>query len=260
MTESVSKLISEIYDITDGNLHSFWLYGSVVMDDFRLGWSDIDFIALTNTQITENQAQKLVYLRQAMSQKEPENPYYRLFEGIITEVTEYRKNRFTRLVYWGTSGQRICDKYTPDVFASLELVRYGQVVYGEDERSIFSLPDRKEIVSAIKEHYETIRKYARQTDERLYSCGWLLDIARCIYTLRHNDVIAKTDAGIWALENHVFQDESALRRTIEIRQNPLSAADDDTMHWLGNLGPTVQRYADVLEDELEAVSFSATEH
>ena len=78
--------------------------------------------------------------------------------------------------------------------------------------------------------------------------------------MRHNDVIAKTDAGIWALENHVFQDESALRRTIEIRQNPLSAADDDTMHWLGNLGPTVQRYADVLENELEAVSFSATEH
>ena len=189
MTESVSKLISEIYDITDGNLHSFWLYGSVVIDDFRLGWSDIDFIALTNTQITENQAQKLVYLRQAMSQKEPKNPYYRLFEGIIAEVTEYRKNRFTRLVYWGTSGQRICDKYTPDVFASLELVRYGQVVYGEDERSIFSLPDRNDILSAIRPRYETIRKYAKQTD-------------------------------------------------------------DDTMHWLGNLGPTVQRYADVLEDEL----------
>lgn len=104
-------------------------------------------------------------------------------------MTEYRKNRFTRLVYWGTSGQRICDKYTPDVFASLVLVRYGQVVYGEDERSIFSLPDRNDILSAIRPRYETIRKYAKQTD-------------------------------------------------------------DDTMHWLGNLGPTVQRYADVLEDEL----------
>ena len=156
-----------------------------------MGWSDIDFIALTNTQITENQAQKLVYLRQAISQKEPENPYYRLFEGIIAEVTEYRKNRFTRLVYWGTSGQRICDKYTPDVFASLELVRYGKAVYGEDERSIFSLPDRNDILSAIRPHYETIRKYAKQID-------------------------------------------------------------DDTMHWIGNPGPMVQRYADVLEDELSA--------
>ena len=68
-------------------------------------------------------------------------------------------------------------------------MRYGKAVYGEDERSIFSLPDRNDILSAIRLRYETIRKYAKQTD-------------------------------------------------------------DDTMHWLGNLGPTVQRYADVLEDEL----------
>lgn len=74
MTESISKLTGEISCIMGGNLHSVWLYGSVVFGDFRFGWSDIDFIALTNTQITENQAQKLVYLRQAMSQKEPENP------------------------------------------------------------------------------------------------------------------------------------------------------------------------------------------
>ena len=56
MTESISTLIKEISDIMDGNLHSVWLYGSVVLDDFRPGWSDIDFIALTNTQITESQA------------------------------------------------------------------------------------------------------------------------------------------------------------------------------------------------------------
>ena len=124
-----------------------------------------------------------------MAQREPANPYYRLFEGIIAEINEYLRHSFTRLVYRGISGQRILDKYTPDVFSSLELVRYGKAVYGEDERSIFSLPDRNDILSAIRLRYETIRKYAKQTD-------------------------------------------------------------DDTMHWLGNLGPTVQRYADVLEDEL----------
>ncbi len=189
MTESVSKLTGEISCIMGGNLHSVWLYGSIVLGDFRLGWSDIDFIAFTNTRIAENLAQKPVLLRQTMAQREPANPYYRLFEGIIAEINEYLRHSFTRLVYRGISGQRILDKYNPDVFSSLELVRYGKAVYGEDERSIFSLPDRNDILSAIRLRYETIRKYAKQTD-------------------------------------------------------------DDTMHWLGNLGPTVQRYADVLEDEL----------
>jgi len=33
--------------------------------------------------------------------------------------------------------------------------------------------------------------------------GWLLDTARCIYTLRHHDIIAKTRAGLWALKEHM---------------------------------------------------------
>lgn len=86
-------------------------------------------------------------------------------------------------------GREYSTNITPMFFRRLSLVRYGKAVYGEDERSIFSLPDRNDILSAIRPRYETIRKYAKQTD-------------------------------------------------------------DDTMHWLGNLGPTVQRYADVLENEL----------
>ena len=54
MTESVSKLTGEISCIMGGNLHSVWLYGSIVLGDFRLGWSDIDFIAFTNPRIAEN--------------------------------------------------------------------------------------------------------------------------------------------------------------------------------------------------------------
>ena len=40
-------------------------------------------------------------------------------------------------------------------------------------------------------------------------------------------------------------------KTIEIRQNPLSFKDrEETRQWLKGLGPVVQSYADVLEQEL----------
>ena len=95
-----------------------------------------------------------------------------------------------------------------------------------------------------------------QTDDSIYSCGWLLDIARCIYTLRFNDVIGKTQAGEWALSENLFRNDEPLRKTLEIRRSPLAYRNDPMIKaWLESLGPTVQQYADVLERELDQKLF-----
>ena len=251
MFDSVNRTAVEIAARLDCELDSFWLYGSAVMDDFRLGWSDIDFIAFSNGEITEEAVQRLLMLRQELKEKQPENPYYRLFEGVIVNIEEYKSGEYKRLVYWGTSGQRITDKCEIDPFARYELAKHGKCVFGTADRSLFPLPERSELASAVRRHYEGIHEYARVTDERLYSCGWLLDISRCIYTLRTGEVIAKTRAGEWALESGIFADGAPLEKTLEIRKNPLNYKNDERVNaWLASLGGTVQRYADVLEREL----------
>ncbi len=260
LRRAVERMTEQIVSLLDGDVYSVWLYGSVVLDDFRPGWSDIDLLVLTNRPMTEQQAGQLVGLRQAMTEAEPDNPYYRAFEGIIADRNEYLSGAFTRLVYWGTSGQRITDRYRPDVFSQYVLAKYGRCVYGEDNRSLFPQPSGADLREAVRQHYESIRQYAVRTDEKLYSCGWLLDIARCIHTLRYNDVIAKTQAGRWALAEHLFEEEEPLERTLEIRQNPMAYKDrDDIKQWLEGLGPVVQRYADVLERELRNTAAGETE-
>ena len=252
--DAAAGMTNEIARIMDGKVAGIWLYGSVVLDDFQLGWSDIDFIALTDETISESQAESLLPLRQDMLKKEPENPYYRSFEGIIASREEYRSQVFSRLVYWGTSGQRITGCYVQDVFSRFELAKYGKTVYG-NQPWMFPAPGREELIEAVRAHLDAIRKYAVHTDESLYSCGWLLDIARCVYTLRYSDVTAKTQAGIWALEEHIFSDEEPLRKTIAIRQSPLAfKGREDVKQWLKALGPVVQQYTDVLERELMKAS------
>ena len=173
---------------------------------------------------------------------------------MIANLDEYLSGTFSLLVYWGTTGQRITDRYKPDPFSQYELARNGKSVYGSDDRSIFTVPDRVTLIEAVRGHYETIRKYAQQTDERLYSCGWLLDICRCIYTLRNNDVISKTQAGIWALQEHIFLNEEPLKKAIEIRKEPMAYKDrKDIQQWLKGLGSVVQQYADILELELSGI-------
>ena len=252
LDSAIARMTREIVTIMDRKIYGIWLYGSTVLDDFRPGWSDIDFVALTDGEISEPQAEKLLTLWQQLTEDEPDNPYYRSFEGVIAGLDEYRRRSFRRLVYWGTSGQRVTDRYSPDVFSAFELAKYGKPVCG-GKTWILPVPGREELVRAVRAHYDTIRRYAVHTDESMYSCGWLLDIARCVYTLRTGDVTAKTRAGAWALEKHIFPDETALRKTLEIRLNPPAFKNDEgTKRWLGSLGPVVQRYADVLEHELSA--------
>ena len=250
MEDAIHRMTREIDDALDHGLWSLWLYGSVVLDDFHLGWSDIDFIAFADGPITETQADRLLILRQDLSARCPGNPYFRCFEGVIVNRQEYDAGRHARLVYWGTSGQRITDRFILDPFARMELVRYGRLIYGAEENP-FTEPGRAELTEAVRRHYEAIRQCAVQTDERLYSCGWLLDMARCVYTLRRGDVIAKTRAGEWALAERLFPEEEALQKTLMIRRDPLLYRDrPEIKAWLRTLGPTIQRYADVLEREL----------
>ncbi len=257
MFRAITRMMNEIAAIMDGRVYGAWLYGSAELDDFQLGWSDIDFVALTQGPISERQAEQLLMLRQEMLKTEPGNLYYRSFEGVIASLDEFRSQSFQRLVYWGTSGQRITGRYTPDAFSLFELAKYGKPIYG-NSAWILPAPGQEALIGAVRSHYEAIRKYAVETTEALYSCGWLLDIARCIYTLRYHDVIAKTQAGIWALEEHLFSDEAPLRKTIAIRQHPLSfKGRENIRQWLKGLGPTVQEYADALEQELQNVSVTA---
>jgi hypothetical protein len=250
---AVNKMVREIRSILQGNEPSIYLYGSSVLNDFRLGWSDIDILVLTNKQITEEQAQKLVGLRQALLEKEPGNPYYRSFEGGMLTLDAFLTGMADRVVYWGTSDERITDTYTFDSFGMTELIESSVLLCGKDIRNQLKAPEFSELYDDVKHHYETIRKYVQKTGRSFYSFGWMLDIARCIYTLRTGKIIAKTDAAEWALENNLCLDPDALRIALEVRRIPLNHKENkQTFDYAETLAEPIQRFADVLEKELTA--------
>ena len=244
MTRRVAALLSTCEP-------SVFLYGSVALDDFRPGWSDIDILVLTNTQISEDQAKRLVTLRETMMEATGD-AYCRAFEGGMLTLDAFASGKPDRVVYWGTGGARIIDRYRLDAFCMSELLESGVLLHGRDVRMRFERPEYAELALAAKRHCETIRKYARQTDRSLYSYGWLLDISRCIYTLRTGRIIAKTAAGEWALCEGICPCAEALARAVEVRRAPAKyKADKHTLDYAQTLGDSVQSYADVLENELD---------
>ena len=106
----------------------------------------------------------------------------------------------------------------------------------------------------VRKHCDGIRRYGRATGRSLYSFGWLLDIARGLYTLRTGAVVSKTAAGQWALEQGLCPDPGALETALLVRRAPLSHRDDPgILDCAEAIGPAVQRFADVLASELDAL-------
>lgn len=101
----------------------YYLYGSCTMDDYKPGWSDIDILVLTRTQISDEQARQLVSLRQSLLEEEPDDPYYRGFEGGMLMLDAFVNHTADRVVYRGTSGQRLTD-----ISRGLYTLRTGKII------------------------------------------------------------------------------------------------------------------------------------
>lgn len=257
-TRSIQTAVQNIGEILSDCNPSVYLYGSVTQGDFKLGWSDIDILVLTYKQMSEAQAGELVSLRQTLLEKEPDNFYYRSFEGGMLTLDAFLSGSNDRVVYWGTGGEKIIDRYTLDSFGRKELVIGGELLCGRDVRSKLKMPDRTELYLDIRQQYETIRRHAQRTKRTLYSFGWMLNIARCIYTLRTGELIAKTAAAEWAIENGNCPDPDVLEMALKVRRNPLICKESkEILDCSEALGEPVQRYADVLGAELEKAGSAA---
>ena len=251
MEKIFSTLTHTLSCLMPDNPLSVYLYGSCAADDYQPGWSDIDFICFTKTPPTKKQANFLLLMRQALCDAHQDSRF-RLLEGVIVCLDEFLSGRYTRVLYYGTSGQRITTQWQMDPFSLLSLHKNGKLLLGEDIRPLLPCPTYADLVDGIRFHLHTIRTYAKETDGSLYSCGWLLDIARCLYTLRNKTIIRKTEAGKWALQQHLCPEPDQMERTLIVRKNPSEALKNPGTHdWLKTLGPSVQKFADVLEKELE---------
>lgn len=246
----ITRFTRSVHDILGNKLLSVYLYGSVTLQDYKDGWSDIDMICFSSEKLTPCEADQLLTLRQSLVASEG-TPVFRKIEGAVVCLDEFLADRYSKLVYWGTSGQRVTERYSFDVFSMFELMKYGKLIFGLDIRDRFTLPSYSDMAAGVKRHYDTIRQYARTTNESVYSCGWLLDIARCLFTLRNGDVICKTKAGEWALAEGLCPCIDDMKRTLQVRNDPNRYLNlPETKNWLCSLGAAVQMFADVLEKEL----------
>lgn len=246
---AINTMAVSIYNILESVQPSIYLYGSVTAEDFRPGWSDIDLLVLTQEPITETQADLLLTLRQQLAQRDPDTPYYRAFEGGMLDLGSFLTNESTRVVYWGSTGERIKERHDFSAFDRASLLQNGQLLLGKDVRRHFEMPEYPEIATAVISHAVSIRQHGKGA-RSLYAYGWLLDIARCMYTLVNGRLTTKTTAAQWALDEHLCPCPAELSMALTVRRQPELIRDESVLAYAEGLTEAIQSFLNLLEKAL----------
>ncbi|MBQ3157357.1 MAG: nucleotidyltransferase domain-containing protein [Clostridia bacterium] len=246
MRLAINTMAVSIHRILADAQPSIYLYGSVTAEDYRQGWSDIDLLVLTREAITQAQADALVALRQLLAARDPDTPYYRLFEGGMLDLGSFLTGEETRVVYWGTTGQRIKTTHDFSAFDRASLLQNGQLLLGRDVRRHLDMPDYTEITAAAAAHLAAIREHGKGS-RSIYAYGWLLDIARCLYTMVNGRLTTKTDAAQWALDEHLCPCPSELAMALTVRRQPELIRDESVLDYAEALTPAIQAFTALLE-------------
>lgn len=249
MEATLTHMTAAIAEILGDSPVSVYLYGSAAMDDYRPGWSDIDLLALAHSPITSPQASRLLTLRQDLPLHYPDALYARNCEGAVMPLDFFTKEHPCNTVYWGTSGQRITTEHTPDCFCLWQLHHSGRLLHGPDVRDVLPEPTTHDLLSATARHLRTILDHGRG-GRSLYAFGWLLDIARGLYTVQHNEITAKTAAGEWALSQGLCPDEAALQLALTVRRDPALIREETVLRQAEGLTAAIAGFAEVLQRAL----------
>lgn len=242
---SINTMTVSIARILQDREPSIYLYGSAAADDFCPGWSDIDVLVLTKRPISEDQADQLLTLRQHLLAQDPENPCYRAFEGAMLHLDAFLTGESTRVVYWGTRGECFKSRHTLTAFDRYSLLTDGLLLHGRDVRYRMRIPDFDELKQAVHDHMETLRLHGRGSRSR-YAFGWLLDIARCLYTLLNEGVTTKSAAGEWVLQQFRFPAAAELRMALQVRRNPALLEKPAVLDEAEALTGAIQRCTELL--------------
>jgi len=225
---------------------SIYLYGSITAEDFHPGWSDIDLLVLTQEVITEEQSAALLHLRQTLAARDPDTPHYRLFEGGMLDLGSFLTGEDTRVVYWGTTGERIKATHAFSAFDRASLMQNGQLLLGKDVRRHLEMPEYGEILAAIAGHLATIKTHGAGS-RSISAYGWLLDIARCLYTMVNGRLTTKTAAAQWALDEHLCPCPAELSMALTVRRQPELIWDESVLDYAEGLTEAIRSFAALLE-------------
>lgn len=198
-------------------LGSFYIVGSIALDEFNPDFSDIDFVAGIRHPAREHELQALKEIHGAV---ERNHPRWKL-EGMYLPQSQLGKADDVLNYHDGHLNLRPAEA---DPVTWWILKHHGLPLLGPDPRSLPLTVDADLLVSWTRQNMNTYWRSWTQRPGRLvkllsnWGIQWaVLGVSRQFYTLRENRIISKQRAGEYALLAVPARWRRILREAIRIR-------------------------------------------
>lgn len=205
--------VSIVGDALGDTLRSVILYGSVAFGDLAPGYGGLDFVAIVDNDIADDRREALIEARRPL-RSGLYGVYARMIEGAFLPRHMTCPQSAGRVVWWGTSGERLWESSWLGWFDCLGIRKRGVVIHGEDLRCEFPTPTREQLAAEAARFVATVRRHGRGGE--LHSVDWRAHLQK----------------GAW------------------LRRNPDQAKSGGVIAWLCTLDAPIQEACCELEAEL----------
>lgn len=204
--EDVNHIIDKLFEnheiIFDEKMVGFYLYGSLVWGDFDIDTSDIDMLCVIDSEITEEELEKLKLMYKDFVAKNPKwSNRIEVHYAPLPGLKNFRTNSFKMGNISPGEPLHIIDSGMDWIDEWYCVQEYAITLYGMDKEKILPHIDRSEFI-------QTIRRYALSFYERIHNCKEscysqayaILTLCRALYTVKNGEQISKPAAARWAMD------------------------------------------------------------
>lgn len=225
----LDELLVDLRVILDNQLIGLYLFGSLVWGDFDPEISDIDLMAVTETEIDAVHLAELIQMHAAF---EARHPFWagRIEVGYISSGTIRTYPAGARRIAVISPGEPLHIKEAgTDWYLNWYVIQEkGVAIFGPPPQSVIRPISKDAFCQAVKEQSIEWRDWVIHTkDSRPYQGYAILTMCRALYALETGDQSSKIQAARWAKQAYprlADQIEKALRWRDEWRDRDVDPA------------------------------------
>lgn len=218
----IDYFVKGCQSIIEGELVGVYLHGSLAMDTFNPRHSDVDLLVVTREPLSvSNQyliAAELLFIISPhpspievtyLNKDQLANWQYPTpFDFHFSETWRDQYAKDLKSGEWKNWGQS--EKQAPDLAAHIAIVNhFGEVLFGEDIRSVFPNVPEEDFYASILDDYRDIRQHLHRNP--VYS---VLNMCRVLQSLEEHSIGSKLAGGIWGRANFPVEHHTLIEEAI----------------------------------------------
>jgi hypothetical protein len=215
-------LLARVKRILGDDFVGMYLGGSLALNDFIPGRSDIDFVVVTADVLSD---ETFVALKATHAQMNTEGvPMAKELEGAYVPVNDLRLHNppIASYPHIDTGEALVIEKYEDWWVIERHVLReHGVVVAGPDPMTLVApiLPDelKQAAIRLFHYHWAAMLRETTKLHHPGYQVYAILTMCRILYSLNHGTIVSKSEAAVWARQTLPEHTHGLIERALEWR-------------------------------------------